>query len=313
MAVFEGASAEDLEIVNEGDQVQETTDQPVDVQDTPTDFNTLVKDKTGFNDFDSFLSEYNKVKTDSENRIELPEGFKPIYDHFKREGNLDAYFQAYSKDYESMSAEAIMRHDLRERYPDLDDDIFEALYDKNVVQKFGLNSEDEKAKKLAQIELNEATKKLREKYKSQQAEMIPKGEQVDFDAIRKEVEGVEGIAEFKENKLLNLAYKIGNEEKAFNYEVADPNEVIDMTVDATKFWAKFQDEKGNVDMEKWKLVASIAQDPHGFIQAIANHARDNQTDIITDELVNPAVKPTGNPNTGEPKSLAEAFLRSVNG
>lgn len=93
---------------------------------------------------------------------------------WKEGGDLKAYFEEQSKDYSTMPAEDVMRHQLRVEYPKATDAQIDVLFKKDILEKYGLNSFDEDEVAEGKLLLEAKAEKYRDGLiQSQQERLIP--------------------------------------------------------------------------------------------------------------------------------------------
>jgi hypothetical protein len=69
-----------------------------------------------------------------------------FFQHWKSNGDVQSYLKELSTDYTKMPAEEVMRHQLKQEYPKATPQQIEALYKREVVKAYSLDSEDEDEK-----------------------------------------------------------------------------------------------------------------------------------------------------------------------
>lgn len=225
---------------------------------------------------------------------------KEVVEFYEKTGDLTPYLQAKLVDFNAMTDEEIMRRELREQYPDVSDKAFDKLYRQQVVDKFKLDAEsfEEDDVELGKELLKTEAAKLRAKYLDwQKGFKAPEPKSNDEEESRKAQEAQAQLEAFvgkiKEDAITKsildskrIAIKAGDSE--FNYELADPNELLDMTIDNTKFFGQFTKPDGQIDLEKWYLTSAFAKDPAEFIKNLGNHFKGLGREEITKELKNPS-------------------------
>lgn len=224
---------------------------------------------------------------------------KQAVEYYEKTGDLTPYLQAKTIDFEAMTDEEIMRRDLRESYPDVSDKAFEKLFKQQVVDKYKLDADqwDEDDTELGRELLKSEASKLRSKYLEWQKGFRAPEPKVDESAKQAEAQALKELQEF-ENEVKNnaltkslleskrIAIKTGDGE--FNFEVANPNKLLDMTLDNNQFFAQFANPDGQVDYNKWYLTSAFSQDPEGFIKAIGNYFKGLGREEIAKEIKNPS-------------------------
>ena len=195
-----------------------------------------------------------------------------------------------------MSDEEIMRRDLREQYAEISDKAFEKLYKQQVADKFKLDADEwgeedsELGRELLKIEADRRRQKFIEWQKNFTA---PATDEVDTAAL----EAAEAFRKFEESVKSSESTKTILEQKRisikttdgdFNYEVADPNSLVDMTVDNSKFFNLFSDGKGGLDYNKWYKAAAYSLNQEQFERSLINYGKSLGRDELSKEIKNPS-------------------------
>jgi hypothetical protein len=252
---------------------------------------------------------------------------KEAVEYYEKTGDLTPYLQAKLVDFNAMSDEEIMRRELREQYPDVSDKAFEKLFHQQVVDKFKLDSEayDEDDTELGKELLKTEAAKLRSKYLDWQKGFKapePKADDNAAEAQRQAEETQAKLEAFaksvKENEVTKSVLNdkriaIKTTDGDFNYELTNPDGLLDVTLDNTKFFTQFLTGEGQVDYNKWYLTSAFAQDPEGFIKSIGNHFKGLGREEVAKEIKNPSNNSVGDIPTegsGDFKSgLLQAFAQ----
>ena len=116
--------------------------------------------------FDSKVAEFLKELKDVDPKV------VGLLNHYKNGGDLKEYLNEMSKDFSSMSAEDVMRHQLRLDYPKATDAQLEVLYKKEIVEKYNLNSYDEDEQNEGKLLLEAKADKYREDLAKMQADKV---------------------------------------------------------------------------------------------------------------------------------------------
>ena len=242
-------------------------------------------------------------------------------------GDLKPVVEALNTDYRSMSAEDIIKADLREKYPGLSNDRFEKLYRKQVVEKYNLDADlyDEDDVALGRELLERDAEPVRKRLQDKLSEWIPPT--VDPKVYEEQQKQIvnnwnKTVSEDPSNKNLieskTVAFKIGESE--FKASV-DPTQVLDISSDVSgdKFFKLFakKDEAGNVlgvDFEKWNRVVAFALYEDGIVKGMYDLGNSNSSkDIVEKDIKNITIDgsgiPSTTPNADDAKTaLLKAFL-----
>ncbi len=224
---------------------------------------------------------------------------------WKSTGDVTAYLRELTTDYSKMSAENVMRHQLRQEYPRASEKQIELLYKKEVVDSFGLDPE-----KYSETEINEGkllleakADKYRESFALKQQEYLlpkppeakaPEPEKVSEDALKKFEDYKATVSDNSYTKSLfqNKAFQVGDGEEKFTYPV-DPQEITD-TLFKSDNWAKAMFDISEVNGEKvmtpkvehQMLVGMVATYGVDFLNAYAKHFKAIGGKAVIDPLDN---------------------------
>lgn len=248
---------------------------------------------------------------------------------WKSGGDLSKYVSEWTTDYSKMSAEEVMRHQLRQEYPKATPQQLEVLYNREVTKAYSLDSDDENEVSEGRLLLEAKADRFRETLiQGQQNYLMPKPpepkpdvqaieqaeRQKDFEAYEQSVTN----DDYTRNIISSKQMSIGDGEEKFNYPL-NTDEVMKMIVDPDTWAAKFftpQNQNGRTvytpNIQKLWLVNSFANDPEGFLKSYADHfkAIGAKSAIKPIENAKPADSTTI-PSAPEkaPQSVAEAMAR----
>ena len=277
--------------------------------------NTILK-KLGFND--EALDLVNDLKEVDPKVLGILQAYK--------QGTLGDYVRELSVDYNKMSAEDVMRHQLRLEYPKASPEAFEALYQSEVVDKYKIDpdtyTETEVSRGKLLIEAI-ADKKRDDLIANQQKYLMPakpepkapsgpspeEVQKQQLDTYRKELTENPHVKSIIANKSVT----IGEGEEKFNYPV-DANSLIDILVDPAKWVDTMYDKDGEHYVPKTEhqmLVAAFSQDSKKFLSEYAKHLKSLGAKEVIDPIENASQpdKSTATKSEAEPKSMAEAMAR----
>lgn len=239
--------------------------------------------------------------------------------HMKGGGSAEEYLTNLSTDFTKMSPEDVMRRQLRAENPELSNEDFDEYFKAEVIERYKLDPDmfSEADVKRGKINITVAAKKAR-------AELI--ANQQKYLLTAPETKQSPEVSEFlkqKEEQTKNLqAYNkilqedpvikgvlqtkritVGEGAEAFNYELDNPQEVIDLLVNGDKYAAAISMEDPvthakTPDANKLTLLASILINPKKFISELGAHFKKLGTESLVDKLEN-ASTATGTPSKGE--------------
>jgi len=287
------------EVVSEETQPEVTEAPVVEQQSADNESNTddgidadaYVKETTGgrFETLDSLLESLNEQPTAYEFKDDY---IKKAVEYYEKNGNLLPFLEATKADYDGMAPEDLVRHNLRKEYSELSDSAFDKLYKQEVINKYKLDEDEftddeiELGKQLLQRDANRIKQTLlkeREEFLQPQQEVVQE-EQTNF---QEEWSNTVLQDSYTNNLLNEKSISIDVDGEAFNYEVDDPQSMIDMTVDNSKFFNLFLDKSGQVDLNKWYKVVAFAMEPDTYDKSLVNHGKTYGVTQVEQELKNP--------------------------
>lgn len=246
-----------------------------------------------------------------------------LIDYYKETGDVTPYLEAKSVDFDSMSDLDVVRHSLKKQYPDMSEQNFERLFNRDVINKYNLNEdlhsqdEIELGKELLKLEASKQRKSLIDE---QQKFSVPTGTQQQGPsaeeqeaAVQQWRQSVEGN-DFTKSVLNDRRVVVEFDGEPFAYEIDDPQSVVDMTIDNNKFFQLFQNEGGEIDYGKWYKVLNYATDPDTFERSLISHGKNLGGKEVVSEIKNPSrptksTSPSGGGDTKE--DFLKAALRSM--
>ena len=72
----------------------------------------------------------------------------------------------------------------------------------------------------------------------------------------------------------------------FSYEVENPQDLQDMTIDNNKFFALFKDENDNIDFDKWYKVLAYAINPEVYDSSLISHGQEMGQEKLVSNMKN---------------------------
>src|SRR6185312_1226159 len=247
-------------------------------------------------------------------------------------GDISNYLRAATVDYSKMSSEEIMRHALKEEFPDVAAEDFELLVQDRVREKYKLDPDlfDEKARKLGQVLLNADANRERQKLIAQQQQFVlnakppaPTGPTPEQQAERNQQARTFLKTEILKNPMAAAIVRdkkvtIGEGEDAFHWEVKDPDDLFDSLGDQQKWMSKvFEVRKENgqdvvfPNGEKQTLIALIGEYGMGFISAFGKHQRAIGAKQALEPIDNASKPGPAAATSSEPElGIYESFARN---
>lgn len=241
--------------------------------------------------------------------------------------NLKYYLEEITTDYEQMSSEDVMRHQLREEYPKATDRQLEVLFRKEIVERYNLDSMDDDLVEEGKLLLDAKAEAYREKLIQQQEQLqLP---QYVNSASESEMRAQQVFEDYKKNLvsnqmtqelLQNKRLTIGEGDEKFSYNLTNPNNIVNNLFDSNAWANKLFDIKtdsmGNEvfvpNVEKQLLVSAILEDHKGFLKEMAKYYKSLGGKATIDSLDNPSPSGGSAPSkpASEPKTPAEWMARN---
>jgi len=245
---------------------------------------------------EDFFEEYKRMRDSSDSQFK-DDYIKSAVEYYNANGSLTPYLEATSINYEEMSDQQVMRRNLKQDNPTLSDKAIERLYQRDIINKYSLDEDkyDEDEVELGKELLKADADKLRSSFVDEQKKFTspPKTEesQVDQDEINsKWIETVNTNPSTK-NILENKSILVNYNGEKFSYEINDPKQLEEMTVDNNKFFNLFKDQEGNINFDKWYRVLAYASDPDVYDSSLISHGQEIGQEKVVSDLKNPT-KPT---------------------
>jgi len=255
--------------------------------------------------------------------------------HWQNKGNINEYFEALSTDYQALSPEQVMRHQLRREYPELSADDFEILFDDRVKDRYKIDPSlySEEEVKRGRVLLAADAKKVRDQLvQSQQNYLLPKPPEVaapapeiaqqlaEYQALRQngqaQVEAYRTQLQadnFSKEILTNKRLVVGEGDTAFNFAVADPQKLQNILTDQDA-WAKAMfNPDGTPNFKKQWLLAAIAADDGVFFTEFAKHLISVGKNSLTSKIENPSPPPGAAPSAPDPTPSSPAAAMAKSG
>jgi uncharacterized protein YoxC len=326
--VVEETQEQPAEVDKEVETVSEETEQPVDnteelQEDDSRDklvesIDNAVKDLTGgtSSTIEELFEEYKSLR-DSEKTSFKDDFIKDAVEFYNKTGSLTPYLEATSLNFEEMTDQKIMRHNLKSQNPTLSDRAIERLYLRDIINKYSLDADrfDEDEVELGKELLKADADKLRKTLVDEQKNFIqPESKPEDnSEAEAQQTAFIESVNTNKTTRdiLENKRILVDYNDQSFSYEIENPEQLKDMALDSTKFFALFQDEKGTIDFDKWYKVASYALDPETYNQSLISHGVGLGQEKVVKDLKNPSKVTKSSPQYKEPATAVEGIIGEI--
>jgi hypothetical protein len=248
---------------------------------------------------------------------------------WKEGGDVKEYFNEASKDYSTMPAEDVMRHQLRLDYPRATEAQLEVLYKKEVVEKYSLNSYDEDEVAEGKLLLDAKADKFRDELvKIQQDKILPSSSAYSEQQRQEEQRIAEFsqriVNDFNDNPftkevLSKNSITIGEGSDKFSFPI-NAKEVADLAIHGDKngdlMFERKVDANGQESFvpraQHQLLVATVSKYGEKFITELAKHYKSLGGKAAIDPIDN--ARPSGSKNTPnsdekEPTSIAGAMAK----
>lgn len=287
--------------------VEEPAAPPAEPQ--PVDHDAILRERLGMGieDVEALKKEYESIKgkpfVDDPELVPDDEFLKNFIKVYKRGGNAAEYLEAMTTDFSKMSAEDIVKYEVRKANPGLPEKFINRKVKDFLQREFNFQDEydDDEDRAYAEELLRMYAERKRAEFdESRKKFQIPERKQPEPDVdVQAEVERFNNYV--KENPVTR---SITESKKVafgdFNYQV-DPENLVASATDSTQFFSKFSKQDGGIDLEKFFKVDAIATDPDGFLKAYGAHVIAKAKIEWLKELKNPSSDPVTKPPTGEVK------------
>lgn len=270
--------------------------------------------------------QHNKIgdlekKAEFFDRIEKDEALMNMIKHYENGGKLTDYLQS-QVDYSTVSDLDLIKEDFDAKFAglELDSGLKEQMFKKHLSDKYKFDPDGELELseidiKMGEAELKRDAKALRDQkvekaqsFKIAEREVVEptpdQGQEVDLSEIRKAVESNPVSQELINSKMI----KVGEA----NFELkTDPNELVEMAVDGSKFYNEFRGENGEVDYGKWYDTVAFVKETEAYKEFLINQGRMMERDAQLKDAKKLDDKPKGHVEKQEPsehEKLRQAVL-----
>lgn len=228
-----------------------------------------------------------------------------LLDSYKK-GEYLEYLKLSSVDFEKMPAEELMRHQLRKDYPKASEAQLEALYEREIIEKYNLDSEDETLKEKGLLLLEAIADKHRDGFiQDKNNVLLPPYQEKQPEEVRETPEQLEAkrqveevVNSFKEDSYTKQVIQsgiisIGEGDEAFSFPV-DGKELVDLVLNGDTTgeltYEKSQDASGKESYRaKSKhnmLVAAVNKYGEKFFSEYAKHFKSLGAKATLDPIEN---------------------------
>ncbi len=237
---------------------------------------------------------------------------KSAVEYYEKNGSLKPFLEAMQMDYDKMEPIELMRHKLRSDYSDLSETAFNKLFKREVVDKYNLDEDtyEEEDVELGKQLLKKDAESLRQQLKSEQSKFLEPEKDGQDDSLQLAEEWANRVQTdaLTQQLLQSKAVTIDLDGEEFNYEIENPQQVMEMTVDNSKFFNLFLNEEGEVDLAKWYKVVAFALEPDVYERSLVNHGKTVGGGDVERTLKNPEVPAAGAKAPQAAQDWTQAFL-----
>jgi hypothetical protein len=227
--------------------------------------------------------------------------------YYETYGTLQPFLRATEVDYTEMTDLEVLKVKFDTENSDLSPKARQKLFDKEL-EKYGLDSYDEEDKEVGEALLKRDAQKLRKTFieeqqqflnnvQSPQASTGPSQEELAAQQEQSRKIISEGVSSVIKDNII----KVGANGEGINYQIQNPNDVVDYALDSNKFLSIFAKD-GSVDWDKWTKTVAFAQNPTQFISELIKHGKSLGRKAMESELKN-VVPPTINKTVVESNSI----------
>lgn len=228
--------------------------------------------------------------------------------YYETYGTLQPFLRATEVDYNEMSDVEVLKVKFDAENADLSPKAKQKLFEKEL-EKYGLDAYDEEDQEVGQALLKRDAQRLRKTFIEEQQQFLnnvqspqaqPQGpSQEELAAQQEQSRKIisEGVAAVIKDNII----KVGANGEGINYQIQDPNVVVEYAMDSNKFLSIFAKD-GSVDWDKWTKTVAFAQNPTQFISELIKHGKSLGRKAMEAELKN-VVPPTVNKTVVESNSI----------
>jgi len=224
---------------------------------------------------------------------------KKAVDYYETYGTLQPFLEATQLDYDAVTDEELLRIKFDKENSDLSPKARERMFQKEL-EKYNLDSYEEDDIEIGQALLKRDANKLRQNFKEEQKQFLqsiqPQGQeqnQASQEELAAQQAQIKQVAESGVSGVLKDNFvKVAANGEGINFQVADPQKVVDFALDSTQFLSNFSKGDGSIDWEKWVKVVAFTENPDLFVGELIKHGKSLGRKAMEAELKNvtPSVK-----------------------
>lgn len=249
-----------------------------------------------------------------------------FFNKWRTDGNITDYIKAVSVDFTKMSPEQLMKYQLEQEFPDWSAEDLEELYQAKIVDTYKLNPEaySEMEAKRGKLMLTADAKAVREKLMQRQQEFIlsakppaapdpaieAKREADEQSQVMEQYTSAMNASQFTKDLMSSKKLVLGEGENAFNYEVPDPQGLVNILSNPTEYAKHVFKEDGSPLVDKHLFIAAAVKDHSSLINELIKHGIAIGSGRVAKQLENPS-QPAGKNATPDPAvtNPAEALAK----
>lgn len=252
-----------------------------------------------------------------------------FFNTWKTNGDVTGYLKELTTDYSKMSAEEVMRHQLRLEYPTANDRTLDVLFKKEILEKYNLDSSDDDEAEEGKLLLEAKAEKYRQGLIEKQNEyLLPKPQeksnQIDPEEQKRREIGEKIVKDFSEDSytksiLSNNTLNIGEGEDAFSFPI-DAKEVVELVLNGDKDGSLMFDIQKTQNGIEYKpkaqhqiLVATVQKYGINFLNEYAKHYKSLGGKSAIDPIENAKLNQVDTRHDTEPMPTSVAGLMAKKG
>jgi hypothetical protein len=229
--------------------------------------------------------------------------------------DLKDYLQAITVDYSKMTPEQLLRQHLMADFGSLSPEDFEEVYKMKVIEQYKLDPDlfSETEVRRGKLLLGIDADRIRQDLVRKQQDLLfakapePGPSASDIAAREQQEQNEKNLLTYRNfvdtsehtKELLNTKFlKIGDGDKAFNLEVTNPNEVLNLLYDPAKWASKLWNEDGTPNVKKQLILGAIANDDSLVFSNLAKHYEMLGAKSVTEKIQNASTPDIGTPARG---------------
>lgn len=224
---------------------------------------------------------------------------KKAVEYYETYGTLKPFLEATQMDYDAIADEELLRIKFDKENSDLSPKARERMFQKEL-EKYNLDSYEEEDVEIGQALLKRDANKLRQSLKEEQSQFLQsiqsqnqEQNQASQEELAAQQAQLKQVAESGVKSVLKDNFiKVAANGEGINFQVANPEKVVDFALDSTQFLSNFSKGDGSIDWDKWVKVVAFTENPDLFVGELIKHGKSLGRKAMEAELKNvtPSVK-----------------------